>query len=700
MNSLSVGIDIGGTFTDFVVYDRKIKHLQTFNLPSTPDNPAQAVLNGLTSIFKFREDTPPSTLENSIVIVHGSTVATNILLERKGAPTALITTAGFRDVIQIGRQNRPSLYDFFVTLPPLLVPPQLRFEVTERIDHKGNVQIPMEMDEVDILIRKLKKTAVKSIAVCLLFAFLHPDHEQVLGDKLRQAGFRVSLSSDILPVFREYERTSTTVVNAYVSPAMDEYLSFLERSIKINISGKNIQTQPRIFPTLRIMQSNGGSISISEARREAVRCILSGPAGGVIGSRYIGQAALQRGNKINWKIGQKKNNARFIKLITFDMGGTSTDVSIINKKPAYTTESVISGCPINLPMLDIHTIGAGGGSIAYIDIGGVLRVGPESAGAHPGPVCYGYGESPTVTDANLVLGRILPDQFLGGLMPLDLPRAYSVMENLGKKIGLSAENTALGIIAIVNAHMERALRVISVERGHDPREFTLLSFGGAGGLHACNLAKSLGIKHVLIPPLASTLSAFGMLIADVIKDYSQTVMLLTSQPINGIDERMIVLENRGREEISREGFSKSNIKVEKNLDMRYQGQSYEISVPYTHSYINDFHRLHDQNYGYAKPGSLIEIVNLRVRVIGKITPPPLDVGEFQSRNPNKALIYNSEVYFDNENIMAPIYSAEKLKPGNQVLGPAVIIRPDTTILLPPINKASVDSLGNLLLEVR
>jgi N-methylhydantoinase A len=692
MTSLRIGIDIGGTFTDFVVYDPVSGQLRTFKLLSTPHDPAEAVLQGLTRIFEQHGAALTTPDAQLATVIHGSTVATNALLERKGAATALVTTRGFRDILQIGRQNRPALYDFFADPPPPLVPSELRFEVDERVDHEGNILQALDDATVEKLIEKLKIKNIKSIAVCLLFSFLRPEHEQRIGEKLRNTSLLVSLSSEIIPEYREYERTSTTVVNACVSPVMDKYLTNLESGMKAGV-------------TLRVMQSNGGSIAPAQARSQAVRCILSGPAGGVVGCEYVGRSAFT-----TEKNKKQKTKNFVVRLITFDMGGTSTDVSLIDGQPQITTEAVVGGCPIRVPLLDIHTIGAGGGSIARVDEGGALRVGPESASADPGPACYGKGGEtslPTVTDANVVLGRIPPEHFLGGEMPLDFGRAHTALEWLGRDLGLSAERAALGVVAVANAHMERALRVISVERGHDPRAFTLLSFGGAGGLHAADLARGLGIPRVLIPPLASTLSAFGMLAADVVKDYTLTVMLPGDTPVAELASRLEPLAERGRHEILAEGISVKDIRIERFLDMRYRGQSYELIVPFSDSVFDNFHQIHAHQYGYANSAASIEVVNLRVRAVGEVSPPPLVAEQEEgaamslSKGPDSdaALLEKRDVLFAQGKLSTPLYRAEALRPGNRLTGPAVIVRSDTTILLTPSDKAGVDGLGNLLIEI-
>jgi len=679
---IRIGIDIGGTFTDFVVYEPASGQLSTFKLLSTPRDPSLAVLDGLAQIVQKYGD-------GQATVIHGSTVATNALLERKGAHIALVTTKGFKDVLQIGRQNRPALYDLFTDPFPPLVPSGLRFEVDERVTHTGEILKALNPQEVEQIEKEIKEQSAQAVAVCLLFSFLKPEHEQLVATNLRQAGLLVSVSSEILPEYREYERMSTTVVNAYVSPVLDRYLSHLESDLPANMR-------------LRVMQSNGGNISPEEARKFAVRCILSGPAGGIVGCEYVGRKAFaETKNKISADsalsaVGENKA----VRLITFDMGGTSTDVSLIDGKPQITTEAVVSGCPIRIPLLDIHTIGAGGGSIARVDAGGALRVGPESAGADPGPACYDRGGlEATVTDANLVLGRIPPEHFLGGQMPLNANRARQALTELGNKFSLSAEQAALGVVQVANAHMERALRVISVERGHDPRDFTLLSFGGAGGLHAADLARGLGIPRVLVPPLASTLSAFGMLAAEVVKDYTQTVMLPGDTPVAELAARLEPLARRGREEVRAEGAAEADIRLEPFLDMRYRGQSYELIVPFGETVYEDFHRLHEHQYGYAKEGAPVEVVNLRLRAVGRAAPPPLPRHPLGDPDPAPALIESREVVFAGGARPTPLYRAELLQPGNRIEGPAVVVRSDTTVLIGIGDAAVVDEHDNLVIEV-
>jgi N-methylhydantoinase A len=432
-------------------------------------------------------------------------------------------------------------------------------------------------------------------------------------------------------------------------------------------------------------------ISVAQARRNGAHCILSGPAGGIVGAQNIGQTIFNAQPK--HQVGET------LKLITFDMGGTSTDVSLIDDQPGFTTEATVAGCPIHLPMLDIHTIGAGGGSIAAIDAGGSLRVGPHSAGAYPGPACYGTGELPTVTDANLVLGRLLSDYFLGGRMQIDRGRAYSALEILGKSLSLTAIQTALGVIEIVNAQMEKALRVISIERGYDPHDFTLFSFGGAGGLHALELARQMGIPKVIISKFASTLSAYGMLASDVIKDYVKTVMLPGSVEKRLIDEFFSPLSTMGTSELKAEGIKPESINNYHSLDLRYTGQSYELNIPYSDNFIADFHSAHDVAYGYSYPERTVEIVNLRVRSIGKTNPIRLPQVDPNSMPNKPALIRHEHVFLSEQASILPLYEYDSLAPGIKLIGPLLIVSQDTTILINANDEVNVDNFQNLLIDV-
>lgn len=688
---MRIGIDIGGTFTDFVLFDPASGLLHTFKRLSTPHDPAEAVLAGIGDQLPvigdqlpvignqspFTDHRSPITDNRSPIteIVHGSTVATNALLERKGARTAFVATAGFADILAIGRQNRSQLYDFMADRPAPLVPAELRLEVAERVDRRGQVLHALDEAALAGLVEQLRRAGVQSAAVCLLFSFANPAHEQQIGAALRQAGLLVSLSSEILPEFREYERASTTVINAYVSPVLDRYLGRLAE-----------QWQGADF---RIMQSNGGSISAAQARREAVRSILSGPAGGVVGAYHVAQAA------------------GFPRVLTFDMGGTSTDVALCNRGIQVTSEGEIGGLPVRIPVIDIHTVGAGGGSIAAVDLGGSLRVGPQSAGADPGPACYGRGgDLPTVTDANLVLGRLPAERFLGGQMTLDAAASEAALARLATTAGLEpaaglspAQTAALGVVQIANAHMERALRVISVARGHDPVDFALLSFGGAGGLHACDLARGLGVRTVIVPPGASTLSAFGMLVADVVKDYVQTVMLSGTVSFEELEELAGALAQRGLAEVAAEGVPAERITLLPQVDLRYRGQAYELTVPLTADFAAAFHAEHQRAYGHSQPAAPLEIVNLRLRAVGVVARPVLPAAEPGDADASAALLGLRFVVLAASLAHVPLYDGAALRPGHALPGPAIVVYQDTTVFLSSGDRAAVDRHFNLVIAV-
>ena len=553
---MRIGVDTGGTFTDLVIWDGS--RYYTRKVPSTPHDPTEAILEGLRDL-------------DAEEVVHGSTVATNALLERKGARTAFLTTEGFEDLLIIGRQNREKLYDLLAPAKQQLVPSELSFGLPERMLYDGSVERDLDSAALAGLTEKLRRLKVESVAVCLLHSYANPIHEKRVGEALQ--GFFVSLSHEVLPEYREYERASTTVVNAYVTPLMARYLESLSQELGAT--------------RLRVFQSNAGSISAAAASRGAIHTVLSGPAGGVVGAAAAAK------------------HAGFRRVISFDMGGTSTDVSLYDGKFSYTTESKLGDFPIRIPMLDIHSVGAGGGSIAYLDRAGALRVGPQSAGANPGPVCYGRGEQITVSDANLLLGRIQPDKFLGGRMQLDLDRTRDFMKPFAAQLGVSIEKAAKAIVDVANSNMERAIRVVSVERGHDPRDFALLSFGGAGAQHACELAERLDISTVIVPPHAGVLSAVGMLAADCVRDYSQSV--LGKDAGLAFDE----LGSRAAAEFSDEGFSE--VLFERLIDLRYEGQSYEITVPWEQR--ADFQAHHRKLYGYDHPGRKVEQVTARVKAI-------------------------------------------------------------------------------------
>lgn len=652
------GVDTGGTFTDLILKDEN--GLKVYKLLSTPSDPSQAVIQGLGQIHA--EDAR---------VVHGSTVATNAILERKGVVSALVTNAGFEDIIEIGRQERHRLYDLAYRREPQVVPPELRFGVEGRISSEGEEIESFDEKSARETARKIAASGAESVAVCLLYSFLRPEHEQAMGRVLTEEcpELAVSLSHEILSEFREFERTATTVLNAYVCPRMDRYLGRLENKVR---------------GPLRIMQSNGGSISVATARTEPVRTILSGPAGGAVGALALGRAA-----------GRSK-------LITFDMGGTSTDVCLMDKALPLTTTSRISGYPIKTPMIDIHTVGAGGGSIATLDAGGALTVGPESAGADPGPVCYGKGSRITVTDANLLLGRLDPARFLGGRMGLHAGRLHKPFQDMAAKAGLDPVGLAEGIVQVADSNMERALRVISVERGHDPRDFTLLSFGGAGGLHCASLARSLGMGEVLVPKNAGVLSALGMVMADVVMDFSLTVMRDgRGLDRDGLDRLFGPLQARALQAMATEGFT-DTVVLERFLDMRYQGQSFELLVELADGSdpMEDFEALHQKTYGHRNHGAAVEVVNLRLRARGPAGDLNLDyTTALIDTIPEAAMLGTRTAIFDGRETDAAVFDREALLPGNQVQGPAILTEMSTTTVIPPWAQAEVDGFANLLISV-
>ncbi len=664
MTTTVVGIDVGGTFTDIAVLENG--RLRVHKLPSTPDDPSRGILQGVADAAVESAD-----------FVHGSTVATNALLEGKGGRTALITTMGFEDMLEIGRQNRAELYDLNIDRAPPLAPSELRFGLPERVDHTGNILEDLSQASIETLLPLLEDAQVDSIAVSMLFSFLNPVHEEMVLEALRKLPGSpfISISSRVIPEFREYERTSTVVVNSYVGQRMQRYLGGLEKSLG---------------QSLRIMQSSGGSITARLASEQPVRTILSGPAGGVVGAFYT---AVQAG---------------YPDIITLDMGGTSTDVSLCPGTIKETTGSTVGGYPISVPMIEIHTVGAGGGSIARVDRGGALAVGPQSAGADPGPACYGKGDQITVTDANLVLGRLLPDRFLGGRLALDKPRAEGLMASLASQIDATVREAALGIERVVNANMERAIRAISLERGYDPRRFTLVPFGGAGPMHSCELAEELGIPRVLVPTRPGILSALGVAIADVVKDYSRTVMLRDEDVARvRLEEEYHGMEGLARDELAREGLPAERMEPKRLLDARYIGQSFELTIDYPpatgrqelkKAIADSFYKAHLQRFGYADRRERVEIVNLRLKLELKMEKPKAPPQPVAGTDPSAAKIAEEEVVFRSGPAATPLYDREKLQSGNRVQGPALVLQMDSTIVVPPGWVGPVDPYGNLVLE--
>jgi len=668
-SSRAVGVDVGGTFTDVVVVTDE--GLSVHKEPtSTPQH--EAVVAGLHR----GPDVPTGP------VVHGTTAATNALLERRGARTALVTTKGFADVLAIGRQDRPALYDLQPSRPPPLVPAERRHEVPERLAADGTVLTPLDADAVRRVGASLAEQEVESVALVFLFSYQNPEHEKRAAALLRDLlpGVPVTRSSALLPEYREYERTATTVVNAYVRPQVARYLDRLDEALADR--------------SIRVMQSNGGTIGLDTAAAEPARLALSGPAGGVVGALGVARRALDTDAP---------------RIMTLDMGGTSADVALCDGAVPRTTEHTIADLPLRLPATDIHTVGAGGGSIAHVDSGGSLRVGPESAGAEPGPVCYGRGgTAPTVTDAHLVLGRLAADHVLGGDDTLDMApeAAHEAVAALGREAGLSPEAAALGILRVANATMERALRRVSVERGHDPRGYTLVPFGGAGPLHAAALADALGMRRVLVPPTPGVLSALGLLMADVAYDTARAVLhsadALVDDPSPLADAHEAAARDV-RRVLSTHGAPQLTVE----LDLRYEGQSYELNVPIPAPISGDrvadavdaFHEQHRARYGHARPDEPVEVVALRVRGHVPASAPPLPRDPETDVPLAEARLGTRPVWFDAEGpTSTPTYARAKLRHGHAFDGPAILHQYDSTVVVPPGWHARVDARQNVWME--
>ncbi|MDH4197985.1 MAG: hydantoinase/oxoprolinase family protein [Candidatus Aminicenantes bacterium] len=658
---IRIGVDTGGTFTDFVVW--KDGRLSNRKVLSTPRDPSVAVLAGVADLMGAGA---------KVFIVHGTTVATNALLEGKGGRIALVATAGFEDVLTIGRQTRRHLYRLRGETRPVLLPRARSFGLAERVLASGDVEKAPDALGLASVVKKVKDSGAEAVAVCLLHSYANPVHERVVARALRQAGFLVSVSSEVLPEYREYERTVVTAVNAYLMPVMDRYLHGLERRLG------------RI--ELRIMQSNGGYITPGRARREPIRTALSGPAGGAVGALSLARAA-----------GHPD-------VVSFDMGGTSTDVALIEGVIRRTNEARVGDFPVRLPMIDIHSVGAGGGSIAYRDRGGSLRVGPLSAGADPGPACYGQGEWPTVTDANLFLGRLDPDFFLGGRMKIHPERSRSAIARLARTIGKTPLETALGVIDVANANMEKAIRVISVERGYDPRVFSLFSFGGAGGMHAVDLAGRLRMPRTIVPLNAGVLSAFGLLMADSVKDYTRSVLKPENRVSLGeLEKAFREIERTARRDMEADGFRAADIALQRSLDLRYVGQSYEITVPYhcartaKAAFLDAFHREHRRLYSYHHPGRTAEVVNIRIQAVAAAPKIRLERRPATSRPAREAVVKVQTMHGGRRRERGSVYDRARLAPGHRAVGPALIVDQESTTFLPSGVTARVDGYLNLII---
>jgi len=683
---MRIGIDVGGTFTDIVLIDDVSGQIHYTKVLTTHDDLAEGVIGGIDKILGM----VGAGFDRINYMVHGTTIGTNALIERKGARTGLITTQGMRDVLEIGRIERPAagLYDIFVDTPLPLVPRYLRLDVKERVGADGQVVVPLDEESAREAVSFLKDQGVESIAVTLLFSFRNPVHEKRLQE-ICQSMFpeaAVSISSEIAPEFREFERTSTTVIDAYLAPVVERYIDNLEGQLRDRYGDVD----------LRIMQASGGSMTTEMAKYRAVNIVNSGPAGGALAAAYVGRLTGDR------------------QVVSVDMGGTSFDVGVIDRgEPRVAPESQFEGFPVKIPILDVQAIGAGGGSLAWIDEGGALNVGPESAGSEPGPACYGLGgERPTVTDANLVLGRLNPDYFLGGEMKLYPELAEkAIRQHVAEPLVVSLEEAAGGIIRVVNANMERAISVNSTEKGFDVREFALLPFGGAGPLHAVELAQDLDMKRVVVPPYAGTFSAVGLLVANTRYDYASTIAKnekeLTPEELLAAFKE---LETQGRDQLKEQNVPEDQIEIVWSVDLRYEGQSYELSTPVmrkellTQADIKEivdlFHDLHYRIYAYGSVDEMVEFINLRVAAIGKVPEVSLAHSGAGDGDAEIARKGSRPVHFPTEGFIdTTIHDRALLRPGHVVSGPALVEEMASTTVLTPGVEGTVDEYGNILVPL-
>ena len=673
-----IGLDVGGTFTDFAVFDSARKAVLYHKVASTPANPAEAIRLGLQQIIE-RYGIDPAEIQ---FLGHGTTVATNMVLERKGAKAGLITTRGFRDVLEIGRQTRPNLYDYTQRNPRPLAARQDRHEVRERVHADGNIEVTLDESDLRAAVQALRQAGVESVAVCFLHSYRRPEHECAARDfvKREMPGCYVSASSDVVPEFREYERMSTTVINAYVGPRVATYCARLAGDVR----QLGIRCEPLTF------HSGGGLVSLDTVQQLPVRTCLSGPAAGAVGAARIAEQAGMRD------------------IVTFDVGGTSTDISLITEAaPRLTAGRHVGGFPVKTPMLDIHVIGAGGGSIAWIDDAGALKVGPHSAGAHPGPVCYGMGGTePTVTDANLCLGRLPQEALLGGAMPLDSEAARrSIEDRIARPLGLKLEAAAYGILRVAVANMSRAIRSVSTMHGHDLSRFTLMAFGGAGPLHAGDVARECDFKRILLPVESGTLCARGILVADICLDFVRTVMAQAdSHGWATVCRHLADMRRDGEDWLIREGVEASRRLYRFAADARYEGQNHEVRVAIDDAtangltaFRNAFERTHAREYGHSIEGHRIEIVNCRLQAVGLVPSAPM-AHSFAQGRVEDAIADRRPIYFGPEQgwIDAPIYRRDRVPANARVAGPAIIQEMSSTAVLLPGQFATADPFGNII----
>lgn len=685
-----IGVDVGGTFTDLVYFDTITEQVSIHKIPTTVDDPSRGVIDGVTTLC----EQVGAELSSVDYLFHGTTTATNALLEHDGAVTGMLTTRGFRDVLHIARHQRPQNYSIMQDIPwqdRALVRRRHRKVVTERlIPPTGEVLLPLDEDEVRRAVQELKADGVKAIAVCFLFSYLNDAHERRAREIVLEEhpDAFVTTSSSIFPQFREFERFTTAAINAFVGPRVSRYVSRLKTALQ----------DLGIKSELHIIRSNGGVSPAQIAAEQPVTLLLSGPAAGVLGGAWAG------------------NQSGRPRLITFDVGGTSADIGIVTERgysEAGARDTWIAGFPVMVPMINISTIGAGGGSIAYVDDGGAFRVGPKSAGATPGPACYGHGgQQATVTDAHAVLGRLDPDSRLGGSMALDIPQAEVVMDRLAGKLGLDRYQTAAGVLTILNNNMANATRAITVQKGHDPRDFSLIAFGGAGPLHAVEVAHILGVKEVIIPEYPGITSAIGLLTTDLKYDAIATQFTLSAAPdLNRLQADAQRLAAQVTGQLRDNGFAELDIRMERGADCRYVGQGYELRVPLPDGPLDEqaiaqvwaeFHELHRSEYGHAFPDQTIELVNLRVAGIGrtpKITPTTLS-GE---RSAERALVKTAPVYFESQGQIqtfpTAFYLRDSLPIGQRVDGPAILVQRDTTSVLPPYAHGWLEQNGNFIVRL-
>ncbi|WBU60871.1 hydantoinase/oxoprolinase family protein [Paracoccus albus] len=680
--SWRIGVDSGGTFTDICLFEEETGRMEIWKSASTPDDPSRGILDvvseGLQNVG--------GDLSQVSFFGHGTTVATNALIELKGAKTALLTTDGFRDLLEIGRQKRPSLYDMFAEKPQILVPRDLRLNVKERLRADGTVEVSLDEEQLREIVNGLADKDIEAVAIGFLYSFMNPQHERIVEDHVKEqlADVFVCTSHAVAPEFREYERFSTTVVNAFLGPVMQRYI----RRLKDRLIGNGLRIAPHLT------QSNGGVIGFETAAQFPVRTLLSGPSTGVIAAQEIAAYA------------------GFDDIITFDVGGTSSDVALLKGRQCKKTgEAEVHGYPIKAPMLDIHTVGAGGGSIAYVDTGGLLKVGPESAGANPGPVCYDLGgTAPTLTDANIVLQILNPERILGGRMKVAFDKAKDAIGGLAGQLGMSTEETAQGIIHVATANMAKAIRVISVQRGHDPRDYALMAFGGGGPLHAARLARELDMTRVIVPPTPGALCAVGLLMTDLKADFAQSLLsdLSTLTP-DTVSTALSDLEVSAGEWFDHEGIAAENRVLQRTADLRYLGQNYELQVSFPDGEVSDqsfatlrerFEEAHQQRYGFAPPDEKVELVTLRLEAVGLVKKAAVQraVSIEDGEEPVPAATRPVWLSETQGTVDCPIYQRKDLRPGHKFRGPAIVEQMDTTTLVLPEMNAYVDDYSNLILE--